>query len=103
MFPFHGVDFMEIDSLFSDEDKLVRQTVREFVDQEVLPHIEAWNREGKFPRHLVPLMADLGFTAPTWKGTAARACRTCSTGSSCRNSNAATAVCGVSFPCRERW
>jgi glutaryl-CoA dehydrogenase len=68
MFPFHGVDFMEIDSLLSDEDKLVRQTVREFVDQEVLPHIEEWNREGKFPMHLVPLMADLGFYGANMEG-----------------------------------
>jgi glutaryl-CoA dehydrogenase len=68
MFPFHGVDFMEIDSLFSDEDKLVRQTVREFVDQEVLPHIEEWNREGKFPMHLVPLMAELGFYGANLEG-----------------------------------
>ena len=68
MFPFHGVDFMQIDSLFSDEDKLVRQTVREFVDQEVLPHIEEWNREGKFPMHLVPLMADLDFYGANLEG-----------------------------------
>jgi glutaryl-CoA dehydrogenase len=61
MFPFHGVDFVQFDSLLSDEEKLVRATVREFVDREVLPHIEEWNREAKFPRHLVPLMADLGF------------------------------------------
>jgi glutaryl-CoA dehydrogenase len=68
MFPFHGVDFMEFDSLLSDEDNLVRQTVREFVDQEVLPHIEEWNREGKFPMHLVPLMADLGFYGANMEG-----------------------------------
>src|SRR2546429_8467415 len=68
MFPFRGVDYMEIDSLFSDEEKLVRQTVREFVDKEVLPHIEEWNREGKFPRHLVPLMAELGFYGANLEG-----------------------------------
>ena len=68
MFPFHGVDYMEIDSLFSDEEKLVRQTVREFVDKEVLPHIEEWNREGKFPRSLVPLMAELGFYGANLEG-----------------------------------
>ena len=34
MFAFHGVDYMEIDALFSDQEKLVRQTVREFVDKE---------------------------------------------------------------------
>jgi glutaryl-CoA dehydrogenase len=68
MFPFHGVDFMEIDSLFSDEEKLVRQTVREFVDNEVLLHIEEWNREGKFPMHLVPQMAELGFYGANMEG-----------------------------------
>jgi glutaryl-CoA dehydrogenase len=68
MFPFHGVDYLEIDSLFSEEEKLVRQTVREFVDKEVLPHIEEWNREGKFPMHLVPLMADLGFYGANMQG-----------------------------------
>ena len=68
MFPFHGVDYMEIDSLFSDEEKLVRQTVREFVDKEVVPYIEEWNREGKFPRHLVPQMAGLGFYGANLEG-----------------------------------
>jgi glutaryl-CoA dehydrogenase len=68
MFPFHGVDYMEIDSLFSEEEKLVRQTVREFVDNEVNPHIEEWNREGKFPMHLVPMMAELGFYGANMQG-----------------------------------
>src|SRR5438874_4982866 len=68
MFPFHGVDYMEIDSLFSDEGERVRQTVREFVDEEVLPYIEEWNREGKFPRRLVPLMAELGFYGANLEG-----------------------------------
>ncbi len=68
MFAFHGVDYMEIDSLFSEEEKLVRQTVRELVDKEVLPHIEEWNREGKFPMHLVPLMAELGFYGANMEG-----------------------------------
>ena len=68
MFPFHGVDFVEFDSLLSDEDKLVRQTVREFVDSEVLPQIEEWNREAKFPAHLVPLMAELGFLGANMEG-----------------------------------
>src|SRR5215831_970213 len=68
MFPFHGVDFLEIDSLFSDEEKLVRHMVREFVDKEVLTHIEDWNREGKFPSHLVPLMAELGFYGANMQG-----------------------------------
>jgi glutaryl-CoA dehydrogenase len=68
MVPFHGVDYMEIDSLLSDEEKLVRQMVREFVDREVVPHIEQWNREAKFPKHLVPFMAELGFFGANMQG-----------------------------------
>ena len=68
MFAFHGVDYMEIDALLSDQEKLVRQTVREFVDKEIMPHIEEWNREGKFPKHLVPLMAELGFYGANLEG-----------------------------------
>jgi glutaryl-CoA dehydrogenase len=59
--PFHGVDFLEFDSLLSDEEKLARQTARQFVDEQVLPIIEPCNREAKFPVQLVPLMAELGF------------------------------------------
>ena len=41
--------------------------------------LRRWNREARFPLHLVPLMAELGFSAPTWRATAAPACQTCST------------------------
>jgi len=68
MFPFRGVDYMEIDGLFSDQEKLVRQTVREFVDKEVIPHIEEWYRDGKFPMHLVSQMAELGFYGANMQG-----------------------------------
>ncbi len=68
MFPFHGVDFVEFDSLLSDEEKLVRQTVREFVEKEVDPHIERWYRDGEFPLQLVPAMAGLGFYGASLAG-----------------------------------
>jgi glutaryl-CoA dehydrogenase len=68
MFPFRGIDYVEIDSQLSDEEKLVRRTVREFVEKEVIPHIESWNREGKFPLHLVPQMAQLGFYGANLQG-----------------------------------
>lgn len=68
MFAFRGVDYMEIDSLFSDQEKLVRQTVREFVEKEVIPHIEEWNREAKFPQHLVLPMGELGFFGANLEG-----------------------------------
>ena len=68
MFAFRGVDFLEIDSLLSDDEKLVRQMVREFVEKEIIPHIEGWNREGKFALHLVPVMAELGFYGANLQG-----------------------------------
>src|SRR5437660_9872515 len=65
---FPGVDFIEFDSLLNDEEKLVRQTARRFVDEQVIPIIEKHNREGTFPMHLVPQMAELGFFGANLSG-----------------------------------
>ena len=67
MASFPGVDYLEIDSLFSEEELMVRQTVRDFVDEEVLPIIEEANREEKFPHHLIPKMAEMGLFGATIK------------------------------------
>src|SRR5205809_3301668 len=56
---------MDIDSLFSEDELMVRQTVRDFVDDEVLPIIEECNREEKFPQHLIPKMAEMGLFGAT--------------------------------------
>ncbi len=58
---FAGVDFIDFDSQLNDEEKLVRQTARQFVDNEIIPIIEKHNREATFPMHLVPLLGELGF------------------------------------------
>jgi glutaryl-CoA dehydrogenase len=68
MFAFHGVDFMEIDAFLSDEEKLVRQTVREFVEREVVPHIEGWYRDGVFPLSLVPTLGRMGLLGANLTG-----------------------------------
>jgi glutaryl-CoA dehydrogenase len=68
MAAFPGVDFIEFDSLLNDEEKLVRQTARQFVDNEVLPIIVKHNREGTFPTQLVPQLAELGFFGANLKG-----------------------------------
>jgi glutaryl-CoA dehydrogenase len=65
---FSGVDYLEFDSLLTDEEKLARQTARQFVDEEVLPIIEDCNREGKFPTQLIPQMAEMGFFGANLKG-----------------------------------
>jgi glutaryl-CoA dehydrogenase len=58
---FPGVDFLDFDSLLNEEEKLVRQTARQFVDEQILPIIEKHNREATFPMNLVPQIGELGF------------------------------------------
>jgi glutaryl-CoA dehydrogenase len=65
---FPGVDFLDFDSLLSHEEKLARQTARQFVDEAVSPIIAQYDREGKFPIQLVPQMAELGFFGATLTG-----------------------------------
>jgi len=65
---FSGVDFLDFDSLLSDEEKLARQTARQFVDDQIIPIIEECNREGKFPKQLVPQLGELGFFGASLKG-----------------------------------
>ncbi len=62
---FQGVDYYNIDALLSEEEILVRNTVREFVDDNVLPVIEKHNRAGTFPAHLIQPMAELGLFGAT--------------------------------------
>lgn len=60
-----GSDFYNIDSLFDEDELLLRETVRTFVSREVMPIIEVAAREQKFPMHLPSMMADLGMFGPT--------------------------------------
>ena len=65
---FRGVDFIEYDSLLSDDERLVRDTARKFIEDNLIPIIEQCNREGRFPRELVKPMAELGFFGASLKG-----------------------------------
>lgn len=62
---FEGVDYYHIDDLLSEEEKLIRSTIREFVEDKVIPIIEKHYREGTFPMHLIPEMAELGIFGAT--------------------------------------
>ncbi len=68
MASFRGVDYMHIDSLFTEEELLVRQTARRFVDEQVLGLIRDCYREGRFPMELVPKMGELGFFGANLEG-----------------------------------
>ena len=57
---FHGVDFYDVDGLLSEEERAVRDTVRQWVDENLMPVIGEAYVVGKFPKQLVPGMAALG-------------------------------------------
>jgi glutaryl-CoA dehydrogenase len=65
---FRGVDFVQFDSLLSEDELLVRSTARQFVEENLIPIIEQCNRDGRFPRELVKPMADLGFFGASLQG-----------------------------------
>ncbi len=54
-------DYYGVDELLSDEHKLIRQSTRDWVNTHVKPQIEKYALEGKFPKHLIPEMAKMGF------------------------------------------
>ncbi len=60
-FKFKNVDFIGFDTMLSDDERLVRDTARRFIDDNLIPIIEECNREGRFPRELVKPMAEMGF------------------------------------------
>jgi glutaryl-CoA dehydrogenase len=57
---FHGVDFYDTESLLTEEERAVRDTVRRWVEDSVMPIIGEYYLEGKFPTQLIPEMAELG-------------------------------------------
>jgi glutaryl-CoA dehydrogenase len=68
MSSFHGVDYLQIDSLFNEQERLVRQTARQFVDERVLPIIRECYREARFPSVLILEMGRLGFLGANLEG-----------------------------------
>jgi len=57
-------DYFDVDDLLGDEARAVRDDVRAFVTEEVVPVIEGYAQRGEFPDHLIPAVADLGLLGP---------------------------------------
>src|SRR6476659_11452130 len=68
MSSFRGVDYLLIDSSFNEQELLVRQTARQFVDDRVLPVIRDCFREARFPSELIPELGRLGFLGANLEG-----------------------------------
>ena len=56
-FKYQGVDFLEFDSLLSEDEILIRTNTRFFIEDKLVPIIEQCNRDGRFPKELIRPMA----------------------------------------------
>jgi len=65
---FKGVDFIDYDTLLSDDERLVRDNTRKFIEDNLIPIIEQCNRDGRFPKELIKPMGELGFYGANLKG-----------------------------------
>ena len=65
---FTGVDFYVLDELLSEEERMIRDTVRQWVSERVVPRIAAHCREGTFPKELIGEMAELGLLGANLSG-----------------------------------
>ena len=68
MFEYRGVDFMEFDSLLSEDELRVRKTVRQFVEDRFLPLVREHFRAGTFPSELTRPIAELGLFGANLEG-----------------------------------
>lgn len=56
----HPLDYLDLDHLLSEEERAIRDAVREYVGDQILPGIEGWFEAGEFPREVAKGLADLG-------------------------------------------
>lgn len=62
---FESPDYYQLDDLFTEEQKLIRSSIRQFVKKEISPIIEDYNQRGAFPQHLVKKFGEVGAFGPT--------------------------------------
>ena len=62
------LDYFDLDEFLTSEERMTRNTVKQFVTREVLPTIEQHFANETFPRELIPQMAELGFFGANLKG-----------------------------------
>ena len=60
MSAFRGLDYYDLDDLLTEEERMVRDTTRDFVSDAVMPVIEDAYEKAEFPKELIPKIAELG-------------------------------------------
>ena len=62
---FESPDFYNIDDLLTEEQKMIRSSMRSFVKKEITPFIETWCQNNEFPQHIVQKFGEVGAFGPT--------------------------------------
>jgi glutaryl-CoA dehydrogenase len=62
---FEHPDFYAVDDLLTEEHKLIRSSIRDFVKREISPYIEDWAQRAHFPYEIVKKFGDIGAFGPT--------------------------------------
>ena len=68
MSKFQGVDYYLLDDLLTDEEKLIRNSVRDYVEDKFIPLIEECYMKGEFPSHVIPEIGEMGVLGCSLKG-----------------------------------
>jgi glutaryl-CoA dehydrogenase len=84
-----GSDLLRIDDELNDEERLVRDTVRKFAADRIMPHIADWFEAGTLPRELVPELGQLGLLGMHLKGYGCAGMGPIAYGVTCREMEAA--------------
>lgn len=68
MATYESLNYLEEDNLLNDDEIMIRNSVREFVEKEVIPVLQQANRDEKFPMQLIPRFAEMGLLGSTIQG-----------------------------------
>ena len=84
-----GSDLLKIDDELSDDERLVRDTVRKFAADRIMPHVADWFEAGTLPKELVPELGQLGLLGMHLKGYGCAGMGPIAYGVTCREMEAA--------------
>ncbi|MEK6555615.1 MAG: acyl-CoA dehydrogenase family protein, partial [Bdellovibrionota bacterium] len=68
MAKYESLNYMDFDSLLTEDEKMVRQTIRDFVEDEVIPPLQEAHRSESFPKHLIPRFGEMGVLGSNLQG-----------------------------------
>ncbi|USN47962.1 MAG: acyl-CoA dehydrogenase family protein [Pseudobdellovibrionaceae bacterium] len=65
---YESLNFVDVDSLYSEDELILRASIRDFVEKDILPALQEANRNEQFPMDLIPRFGEMGLLGPTIDG-----------------------------------